>query len=151
MISFQVYFFVFTATIILAMAVPASAFTSTHRIRTCRTSLEMVSREEYLRPHFQATTTTTTTTSASVAAANMLQQRKFSTSPIRRPALRSSMEQRVHDYCETKGGCDLEEMARLMEDFQTMNHNDASLFDTEEVDLKQHLRRMHEIADMEEH
>ncbi|CAJ1931263.1 unnamed protein product [Cylindrotheca closterium] len=157
---------------ILAIAtiliVPTSAFTTSHK-KTARTSsstaFRMVSREEYLKPHFHTTVRPTTSMLNFDHPASTTMTKSVPSS-----SSSSSVEQRVHDYCENKGGCDLEEMALLLEDFEQVNHAASSSlfsFDTTQtelrpqeekgapvkrkVDLEQHLRRMHEIADMEEH
>eukprot|EP00526_Cylindrotheca_closterium_P022465 CAMPEP_0113631896 /NCGR_PEP_ID=MMETSP0017_2-20120614/16575_1 /TAXON_ID=2856 /ORGANISM="Cylindrotheca closterium" /LENGTH=182 /DNA_ID=CAMNT_0000542423 /DNA_START=165 /DNA_END=713 /DNA_ORIENTATION=- /assembly_acc=CAM_ASM_000147 len=182
MIAFFDYFLAI-ATILI---VPTSAFTTSHTRTSSSTStssrttkLRMVSRDEYLQPHFHFASATASTASSAGA---MLRPPSFGTplatpaaaaaSPIRSSSSSSSLEQRVQDYCHDKGGCDLEEMARLMEEFKQVNESPSSLFHFEEtktsqpdmkeeskaydevnhnVDLKQHLLRMHEIADMEEH
>ena len=115
----------------LFLAVSADAFTS-HNLNKMRTVTSLsVSREEYLKPHFHTSTATI-----------------------------SPLEQRVQDYCDNKGGCDLDEMELLRQEFESVNTAAPSLFVSEEqegeeehqpVDLKHHLLRMHQIAKMEEH
>ena len=151
---------------VLLMAVTSALTTRSNSRNPSRTTLQMVSKEEYMRPHFQVTASISTGAS-NIGHHGTLGRSEFSTgttSTVRSSAAASS-EQRVQDHCEDKGGCDLEEMTRLMEEFDNLNQSPSQLFTFEyqpeniskhketqqEVDLKRHLRRMHEIADMEEH
>lgn len=140
------------------------------------TTLQMVSREEFLRPHFQAAASISTGTVISRQSGGFLRPR-FN-SATRAPAFHSSpsrdpfLDQRVQDDCDSKGGRDLEEMEQLMEkEFQKIiQKSDSSNIlsfesqpqlkqaevasppktNMENADMKQYLRRMHEIAEREE-
>jgi len=153
------------------LSVTTSAFTPSTTSNNRKITLQMVSRDEFLRPHFQAIASVSTGAANSRQRGGLLRPSSNSvttTSTFRSPSA-PFLEQRVQDYCDNKGGCDLEEMEQLMEEFQKVNQSHSSallpfesrpqLKQADEVsapthvknaDMKQYLRRMHDIAEQEE-